>query len=152
MCFFNTFLVFTYFYMFFVLKDQTFNARMQTSGSICIESFKDFPQMGRFTLRDEGKTIAVGKVLRVHESKWWSLLLLVTGFCDDKIIFILSLYFKARIYDILQASLFRQRVVYRQFYFLLPIHFFSTCIKTILLNPRIKMNFKPLISFIILLP
>ena len=32
-----------------------------------MEPFKDFPQMGRFTLRDEGKTIAMGKVLRVVE-------------------------------------------------------------------------------------
>jgi len=36
-----------------------------SGGVICIEAFKDFPQMGRFTLRDEGKTIAMGKVLKV---------------------------------------------------------------------------------------
>ena len=30
-------------------------ARLQTAGVICIERFVDFPQMGRFTLRDEGK-------------------------------------------------------------------------------------------------
>ena len=29
-------------------------ARLQTAGVICLESFKDFPQMARFTLRDEG--------------------------------------------------------------------------------------------------
>jgi peptide chain release factor subunit 3 len=32
-----------------------------------MEAFKVFPQMGRFTLRDEGKTIAIGKVLKVVE-------------------------------------------------------------------------------------
>jgi peptide chain release factor subunit 3 len=32
------------------------------AGTICIERFKDFPQLGRFTLRDEGRTIAIGKV------------------------------------------------------------------------------------------
>lgn len=36
-------------------------------GMICMETFKDFPQMGRFTLRDEGKTIAIGKILKVVE-------------------------------------------------------------------------------------
>ncbi|XP_039262875.2 eukaryotic peptide chain release factor GTP-binding subunit ERF3A-like [Styela clava] len=51
----------------FVKQDQTVIARLQTSGAICIESFKNFPQMGRFTLRDEGKTIAIGKVLKVLE-------------------------------------------------------------------------------------
>lgn len=51
----------------FVKQDQTVIARLQTSGAICIESFKTFPQMGRFTLRDEGKTIAIGKVLKVLE-------------------------------------------------------------------------------------
>uniref|UniRef100_A0A672H1S6 Eukaryotic peptide chain release factor GTP-binding subunit ERF3A-like n=1 Tax=Salarias fasciatus TaxID=181472 RepID=A0A672H1S6_SALFA len=29
------------------------------------QTFKEFPQMGRFTLRDEGKTIAIGKVLKL---------------------------------------------------------------------------------------
>jgi len=36
-----------------------------SGGVICVEAFKDFAQMGRFTLRDEGKTIAMGKVLKV---------------------------------------------------------------------------------------
>ncbi|CAF1502194.1 unnamed protein product, partial [Rotaria sordida] len=26
-----------------------------------------FPQLGRFTLRDEGRTVAVGKVLKIIE-------------------------------------------------------------------------------------
>lgn len=28
--------------------------RLEAAGVICMEPFKDFPQMGRFTLRDEG--------------------------------------------------------------------------------------------------
>ncbi|XP_022550595.1 eukaryotic peptide chain release factor GTP-binding subunit ERF3A-like [Brassica napus] len=36
--------------------------RIQVSNSICVEKFSDFLQLGRFTLRTEGKTIAVGKV------------------------------------------------------------------------------------------
>lgn len=50
----------------FIKQDQVGYARIQVNGGmICLESFKDFPQMGRFTLRDEGKTIAIGKVLKV---------------------------------------------------------------------------------------
>lgn len=62
--------------------------RLEAAGVICMEPFKDFPQMGRFTLRDEGtginfyllkrrlqiiltlfigRTIAIGKVLKVIE-------------------------------------------------------------------------------------
>ncbi|XP_072298452.1 G1 to S phase transition 1, like [Eucyclogobius newberryi] len=49
----------------FVKQDQVCIARLRTAGTICLETFKDFPQMGRFTLRDEGKTIAIGKVLKL---------------------------------------------------------------------------------------
>jgi peptide chain release factor subunit 3 len=31
---------------------------------MAIEKFETIPQMGRFTLRDEGKTICIGKVLK----------------------------------------------------------------------------------------
>jgi peptide chain release factor subunit 3 len=30
-----------------------------------VETFKDYPELGRFTLRDEQKTVAVGRVLKV---------------------------------------------------------------------------------------
>ncbi|XP_050716028.1 eukaryotic peptide chain release factor GTP-binding subunit ERF3A-like [Eriocheir sinensis] len=51
----------------FVKQDQIAIMRFETSGVICMEAFKDHPQLGRFTLRDEGKTIAIGKVLKVLE-------------------------------------------------------------------------------------
>jgi peptide chain release factor subunit 3 len=52
----------------FVKQDQIAIVRFEISGGmICLEAFKDFPQMGRFTLRDEGRTIAIGKVLKVIE-------------------------------------------------------------------------------------
>lgn len=51
----------------FVKQDQIAIMRLECAGVICLESFKDFPQMGRFTLRDEGRTIAIGKVLRLME-------------------------------------------------------------------------------------
>jgi len=34
-----------------------------------VETFKDVPQLGRFTLRDEGRTIAIGKVLRLSQKQ-----------------------------------------------------------------------------------
>ncbi|XP_054612134.1 eukaryotic peptide chain release factor GTP-binding subunit ERF3A isoform X2 [Dunckerocampus dactyliophorus] len=53
----------------FVKQDQVCIARFRAAGVICMETFKDFPQMGRFTLRDEGKTIAIGKVLKLVPEK-----------------------------------------------------------------------------------
>ncbi|CAN0315599.1 unnamed protein product [Lampetra fluviatilis] len=53
----------------FVKQDQVCIARLRAVGAICLETFKDFPQMGRFTLRDEGKTIAIGKVLKLVQDK-----------------------------------------------------------------------------------
>lgn len=45
------------------------NVKITVEQSIAIETFKDFPQMGRFTLRDEGKTIGIGKTLKLLELK-----------------------------------------------------------------------------------
>lgn len=49
----------------FVKQGQKAIARIETSGPICIETFEKLPQLGRFTLRDEGKTVAIGKVTKV---------------------------------------------------------------------------------------
>ena len=38
--------------------------RVRTKGPIPLEKFESIQQMGRFTMRDEGKTICVGKVLK----------------------------------------------------------------------------------------
>jgi len=43
--------------------------RMKTSAPLSIECFKDFERMGRVTLRDEGKTIAMGTIAKVVEQK-----------------------------------------------------------------------------------
>jgi peptide chain release factor subunit 3 len=51
----------------FVKQDQVANMRVECAGVICMEQFELFPQMGHFKLRDEGKTIAIGKVLKVIE-------------------------------------------------------------------------------------
>ncbi|GLI61736.1 hypothetical protein VaNZ11_004162 [Volvox africanus] len=39
--------------------------RITVDKAICIESFSDVPSLGRFTLRDEGRTIAIGKVVKL---------------------------------------------------------------------------------------
>ncbi|CAG8514510.1 9883_t:CDS:10, partial [Acaulospora colombiana] len=49
----------------FVKKLQQVIAKLETAGPICVEAFEDYPQLGRFTVRDEGKTIAIGKVTKV---------------------------------------------------------------------------------------
>ncbi|KAH6647525.1 P-loop containing nucleoside triphosphate hydrolase protein [Truncatella angustata] len=49
-------------------KGDSIIARLQIiggAGSICIEKFDDYPQMGRFTLRDQGQTIAIGKIIKL---------------------------------------------------------------------------------------
>lgn len=51
----------------FVKPGQTVLARVSCAAPICVETFKDYPQLGRFVLRDEGKTIAVGKVIRLSK-------------------------------------------------------------------------------------
>jgi hypothetical protein len=63
-----------------VITGQKIVALVEATGLVCVERFKDYPQLGRFTLRDEGrpalyfltaqilnassvgKTIAIGKV------------------------------------------------------------------------------------------
>lgn len=52
----------------FVKQGQKVIARIETSGPICIEPFHKVPQLGRFTLRDEGKTVAIGKVTKVLDA------------------------------------------------------------------------------------
>lgn len=40
-------------------------ARLETSQPVCLERFVDYAQLGRFTLRDQGVTIAIGKVTKL---------------------------------------------------------------------------------------
>ncbi|WWC90984.1 translation elongation factor Tu [Kwoniella dendrophila CBS 6074] len=41
---------------------------IETSAPICIETYKDSKILGRFSLRDEGKTVAIGKVTKLIEN------------------------------------------------------------------------------------
>ena len=36
--------------------------RLQAPQNVCVELYEEYQQLGRFTLRDEGKTIAIGKI------------------------------------------------------------------------------------------
>ncbi|CAD6573330.1 MAG: translation termination factor GTPase eRF3 [Tremellales sp. Tagirdzhanova-0007] len=40
---------------------------IETAAPICIEKWEDYKMLGRFTLRDEGKTVAIGKVIKLIE-------------------------------------------------------------------------------------
>ncbi|XP_047948250.1 eukaryotic peptide chain release factor GTP-binding subunit ERF3A isoform X4 [Salvia hispanica] len=53
----------------FVKKGAVVECRVQVNNMICIEKYSDFPQLGRFTLRTEGKTVAVGKVTGLTSSE-----------------------------------------------------------------------------------
>jgi translation elongation factor EF-1alpha len=53
----------------FIKQDQIAICRFDIMGGnvVCMEPFKLQQQLGRFTLRYESKTIAVGKVLKIVE-------------------------------------------------------------------------------------
>ncbi|XP_022832669.1 eukaryotic peptide chain release factor GTP-binding subunit ERF3A-like [Spodoptera litura] len=51
----------------YIKEGQAAIVRIACSGIICLEPFKKFNQLGRLTLRDENKTVAIGKVLKVIE-------------------------------------------------------------------------------------
>ncbi|CRG90807.1 Eukaryotic peptide chain release factor GTP-binding subunit [Talaromyces islandicus] len=52
----------------FASRGQTIIARLQvtgSSGAVCVERFEDYNQLGRFTLRDQGQTIAIGMITKL---------------------------------------------------------------------------------------
>ncbi|RDB22767.1 Eukaryotic peptide chain release factor GTP-binding subunit [Hypsizygus marmoreus] len=49
-------------------KGQKIVALIETTAPVCVERFVDYPQLGRFTLRDEGRTIAIGKITKLIET------------------------------------------------------------------------------------
>ncbi|KDD72733.1 GTP-binding elongation factor EF-Tu/EF-1A, partial [Helicosporidium sp. ATCC 50920] len=53
----------------FVKSGAVVVAHIRTERTVCVEPFDRVPQLGRFTLRDEGKTIAIGKILRLLKPK-----------------------------------------------------------------------------------
>lgn len=51
----------------FVKQDDKCIVRIKSEEAFCLDTFKEFAAMARFTLRDEGKTIGIGKVVKVVE-------------------------------------------------------------------------------------
>ncbi|KAF2123249.1 eukaryotic peptide chain release factor GTP-binding subunit [Lophiotrema nucula] len=52
----------------FATRGMSIIARLKViggAGSLCVERFEDYPQLGRFTLRDQGQTIAIGKITKL---------------------------------------------------------------------------------------
>ncbi|KAG9242392.1 P-loop containing nucleoside triphosphate hydrolase protein [Calycina marina] len=52
----------------FAKRGDNIIARMDViggAGSVCVEKFEDYAQLGRFTLRDQGQTIAIGKITKL---------------------------------------------------------------------------------------
>jgi len=52
----------------FAKKGMRVIALIETTAPVCVEKFDEYPQLGRFTLRDEGKTIAIGKITKLIDS------------------------------------------------------------------------------------
>lgn len=53
----------------FIKSMQQCRVRISTRTPLAMEKYEVLPQMGRFTLRDEGRTIAVGKILKYKPHK-----------------------------------------------------------------------------------
>ncbi|KDB22850.1 hypothetical protein H109_05229 [Trichophyton interdigitale MR816] len=52
----------------FASKGQTIIARLEIASggsAVCVEKFEDYNQLGRFTLRDQGQTIAIGMITKL---------------------------------------------------------------------------------------
>lgn len=52
----------------FARKGMKIVALIETTAPICLERFVDYPQLGRFTVRDEGRTVGIGKVTKLITS------------------------------------------------------------------------------------
>ncbi|EAN31866.1 Elongation factor Tu GTP binding domain protein [Theileria parva strain Muguga] len=53
----------------FVSNNSIVTAHLLVTPAACLEKFADCPQLGRFTLRDEDKTIGIGKVLEILKTE-----------------------------------------------------------------------------------
>ncbi|TMW64404.1 hypothetical protein Poli38472_013026 [Pythium oligandrum] len=53
----------------FIKQGQSVICRIEVEQSITIETFDSMPQLGRLTLRDEGKTIGIGKVIQLDKKE-----------------------------------------------------------------------------------
>ncbi|CAH6718357.1 eukaryotic peptide chain release factor GTP-binding subunit [[Candida] jaroonii] len=51
----------------FAKKGMKVIAVLEVAAPVCAERYADYPQLGRFTLRDQGVTIAIGKITKILE-------------------------------------------------------------------------------------
>ncbi|AAS54346.2 AGL145Wp [Eremothecium gossypii ATCC 10895] len=51
----------------FAKKGMKIIAVLETEEPVCVETYQDYPHLGRFTLRDQGITIAIGKIVKILE-------------------------------------------------------------------------------------
>ncbi|CUS22099.1 LAQU0S04e08196g1_1 [Lachancea quebecensis] len=51
----------------FAKKGMKIIALLETEEQVCVETYQDYPQLGRFTLRDQGTTIAIGKIVKIKD-------------------------------------------------------------------------------------
>ena len=49
----------------FAKKGMKIIAVLECNEPVCAETYSDYPQLGRFTLRDQGTTIAIGKITKL---------------------------------------------------------------------------------------
>ena len=49
----------------FAKKGMKIIAELEATEVFCAETYSDLPQLGRFTLRDQGTTIAIGKITKL---------------------------------------------------------------------------------------
>ncbi|KAJ3223411.1 translation termination factor GTPase eRF3 [Clydaea vesicula] len=49
----------------FVKQGEVCIVRIETTQPVCLENYADYQQLGRFTLRDEGKTVAIGRITKL---------------------------------------------------------------------------------------
>lgn len=49
----------------FAKKGMKIIARIEVAEPVCVEVFSKLPQLGRFTLRDQGQTVAIGKITKL---------------------------------------------------------------------------------------
>jgi peptide chain release factor subunit 3 len=51
----------------FAKKGMKIIAVLETAAPVCVETYQDYEPLGRFTLRDQGQTIAIGKITKLLE-------------------------------------------------------------------------------------
>ena len=52
----------------FAKKGMKIIAVLETVAPVCVETYQDYPQLGRFTLRDQGTTIAIGRIIKLADA------------------------------------------------------------------------------------